>query len=133
MIRWREDKKALETLRRLAGEGLRAIDIAKEMGVPSRNSIIGAAHRNGIVLRYVIPGQRPKRKRVEGVDMKRIRNTTPTAPVMRVGKAVPNIMTMHRYAGRQPQRCTWHECGEYAVAPGKPYCAAHMETYRKVG
>lgn len=44
----------LETLRRLAAEGLNARAIGAEMG-RSRNAIIGAAHRNKVALKRVIP------------------------------------------------------------------------------
>lgn len=72
--------KRINTLKQLWGDGVSASNIAKEMGNPSRNSVIGKVHRLGLMKKRAKPkieaslGPRDN----GGGTIQRIRNRRPT-------------------------------------------------------
>ncbi|RBP14423.1 GcrA cell cycle regulator [Roseiarcus fermentans] len=122
---WTDD--AVETLRRLAGEGMSASGIAAALGAETRNAVIGKANRIGVKLGGpggrtgpVAPGSRPR------------------SPGARPGWAFADAevgeMRRVRFVDVRETGCRWPLgdpggvefafCGLASVEK-RPYCAGH--------
>ena len=133
---WTEE--AVETLKRLAVEGLSAARIATELGASSRNAVIGKASRIGIrlngdgrasVREATIPSAERVRKPARGTPPIGTRTQAWTFANAEVGE-------MRRVGFRDIRRlaCRWPigdpAQGDFAYcgltpAEGRPYCAGH--------
>jgi GcrA cell cycle regulator len=129
--------EAVETLKRLAVEGLSAARIAAELGASTRNAVIGKANRIGIKLNGDGRASAP----ASPTAAARGRRLAPAALPNEVGKpawtfANAEVGEMRRVGLQDILRltCRWPigdpTQGDFAycgltAAEGRPYCAGH--------
>ena len=135
-MKWRERPEAVETLRKLAARGWSSVDIAHEFeaeGV-SKNSIIGAARRLGIALKYKPPEGRPRTSTKPRKRRKMTSSTQPAAPksASPAAPAPPQPCTILELDNRScrwvlTDAAPWTYCGspEADLTGGTPYCREH--------
>lgn len=130
--------KAVTELKRLFDEGLSMSQIAAAIGAPSRNSVIGKLHRNGMFRGKPKPVPRPPRVQRKGVHTAKAwkpRKPTPApepaAPPLGEISAVPQPCTLMELTN---ETCRWPIgegadmlfCGSPSdMHNGRPYCQFH--------
>ena len=145
--------EAVETLKRLATDGLSASVIAATLGAESRNAVIGKANRIGVTLHGGRGGRapapdRPGTGRAQPAPTVRSRSPAPTLeaerrPAWTFAHAEVGDMRRVRFADMRETACRWPlgdpKSGEFAycglkAAEGRAYCAGHCRmAYRPPG
>lgn len=128
-------KEAVAELKRLFDEGLSMSQIAAAIGAPSRNSVIGKLHRNGMFRGKPKPVPRPPRVQRNGAKAWKPRAPVPyyePAPELGTISAVPQPCTLMDLTN---ETCRWPigegaemfycGCPTADVAAGCPYCDLH--------
>lgn len=112
---WSPDRDAL--LARLWSEGMTAAKIAEAIGMPSKNSIVGRAHRLKL----------PKRPSPIRRDKLKLTPRRPRAPVAKPAPAGPILSETAacQWIESEPSRDDACKCGAPAIV-GKPYCPSHQ-------
>ncbi len=139
--------EAVESLKRLATEGLSASAIAATIGAESRNAVIGKANRIGIALQGGRGGRAPGSVRPAAASYRpaapaRIVQSRASAPPLELARkaawrfagAEVGDMRRVRFADMRDAACRWPlgdpKSGEFAycglkAAEGRAYCAGH--------
>ncbi len=134
---WTPDR--VDELRRLAALGCSAGQIAIEMGIATRNTVSGAAHRRGIPLTGGNGGtpahRQPRAARRAAINMPRVArlaaqaSAPPAAPAPPKGNPI-EFMELTNTTCRFPvvDVAPWMFCGaaEASLLDQQPYCPFHM-------
>jgi len=120
-------------VRALAAQKLTSAEISHELGLGGNKSqMISFCRRAKIPLQYPQGVHRIKEDRERNFSVRRSR--TASAPAPAPVWLLPTNVPYRSAAGqriakrhRMTPRCMWAGCSEDPVAPGKPYCWAHMK------
>jgi GcrA cell cycle regulator len=138
---WSEER--IEQMKKLAGEGMSASQIAAELGGLSRNAVLGKLHRLGVSARPRPP------KPTKPTPPRAVRVAAPRPPKQEPDETAPLVMDAGpRTEAFRPRtdgqgvpilgirsgQCRWplgalnetatHCCGD-GVSPGHPWCPTH--------
>lgn len=137
-MKWAEHPEHLDTLRTMVADGASASEVGAALGC-SRNAVIGAAHRNNVVLaiighrkRHVPPRPRNRSRRPPKLSAVTQRSPTKTEPVASAAPPQPCSLVeltnvSCRWPHGEPHLPGFFFCGspEADMTVGVPYCRFH--------